>query len=168
MEYDLYIHYDYRPMSQADENEQKTAPMVESSIEDIIAQILSDNSTDSEEIQINPFGNDYQKLYQILRVSVCDVPNEVLLYVSLHYGTIRNLCESFIQIKDLDSKKVMIYNQVDLDFDYMLEYDIESSLKQGRMVADPLGSSQDTQLVYGSNDIKKSWSANICIGFLCL
>lgn len=170
-------------MSQADDSEQKTAPIVESSIDEVIEQILSLDSSDNQVIQNNSVDNAYGVLYKMLRVSVVGVPKEALLYVALHYGTVRNICESFMQAKDLDSKKLMIYEQVDFDFDYLLEYDIEASLKEGQMVEDRIPPAMDAELkqlheilsrtlvrepVLATNDIKLSWSEKIFEGFMCL
>ena len=82
--------------------------------------------------------DDFDIIFARMMLSLYDesdiIPKSILLKVTLHYKTAQNLVNKFMESENETDKKLMIYNEVNLDFDFQSRYDWEESIKMGEMV----------------------------------
>lgn len=66
------------------------------------------------------------------------MPESVLLKIAIHYQTPANLSKAFMNCNSDKDCEMMIFNNVDLNFEYRRIYCWIKSLKNGKMIAEPL------------------------------
>lgn len=127
----------------------------------------------------------HKKIYELadilfnLNLTEEEVPKSVLLQVVLHYRTLQNMLQALVHCGQDDSdREMVIYKQVDLDFDYKDTYDLVKSIEQGQLVLDSMSYlDEELQGVQAflrdpeffpkenktpSTQQKKDWSTKIC------
>lgn len=105
------------------------------------------------------------------------MPKSVLLKIAIHYQTPGNLNKAFMNCSSDKDCEMMIYKNVDLNFEYRRIYCWIKSLKNGKMIAEPLENfDQELQELnaffvasldsYPTKQQKKKWSILIFYGWM--